>query len=250
MIVYFTGTGNSRWCAELMADHLQDEVLDSFGYIRNGIAAELISGRPWVFVCPTYAYRIPRIFEQFIRTGSFNGEKEAYFVLTCGSGVGGAGAFLEELCRSVGLRYMGTLEVVMPENYIAMFPVPDEERSAGIFERARPVLLEGVYRIKQKEPFGALKVGSVSRLKSKMVNIVFYDRFIKDGPFRVSDKCIGCGKCSETCVLNNIVMEGGKPVWKGNCTHCMACICGCPVEAIDYGRATKGKRRYQAPKYR
>ena len=153
MIVYFSGTGNSRWCADLLADHLQDETLDSFGYIRNGIAADLISGKPWVFVCPTYAWKIPRIFEQFIRSGNFMGEQEAYFVLTCGAGVGGAGAFLEELCQNVGLRYMGILEVVLPENYIAMFPVPDETKSRKIFEKARPVLLEGVYHIKQKQPF-------------------------------------------------------------------------------------------------
>ena len=250
MIVYFSGTGNSRWCADLLADHLQDETLDSFGYIRNGIAADLISGKPWVFVCPTYAWKIPRIFEQFIRSGNFMGEQEAYFVLTCGAGVGGAGAFLEELCQSVGLRYMGILEVVLPENYIAMFPVPDETKSRKIFEKARPVLLEGVYHIKQKQPFPGKKPSAVGRLQSKLINDVFYSRFIKADPFTVSDKCIGCGKCVDACVLGNVALQDGKPVWGQNCTHCMACICGCPVEAIEYGRMSKGKRRYQAPSYK
>lgn len=249
MIVYFSGTGNSRWCADLLADHLQVETLDSFHFIRDGIAADLISGKSWVFVCPTYAWKIPRIFEQFIRSGSFMGEREAYFVLTCGSDVGGAGAFLEELCRSVGLRYMGLLPVVLPENYIAMFPVPDEEKSQKIFAKARPVLLEGVYHIKQKAPFPGKQPTAFDRLKSNAVNNVFYDKFIKADPFTVSDKCIGCGKCAESCVLGNIRMADGKPVWGKSCTHCMACICGCPAEAIEYGRMSKGKRRYQAPKY-
>ncbi|MFQ8599465.1 MAG: 4Fe-4S binding protein [Oscillospiraceae bacterium] len=31
---------------------------------------------------------------------------------------------------------------------------------------------------------------------------------------------------------------------EGNCTHCMACIGGCPTEAIDYKSISKGKRRY------
>lgn len=39
------------------------------------------------------------------------------------------------------------------------------------------------------------------------------------------------------------VKEGG-PVWGKRCTHCMACICGCPAEAIEYGKRTVGKRRY------
>jgi len=249
MIVYFSGTGISRWCADLLADHLQDETLDSFGYIQGGIAADLVSGKPWVFVCPTYAWKIPRIFEQFIRSGNFMGEQEAYFVLTCGAGVGGAGAFLEELCQSVGLRYMGVLEVVLPENYIAMFPVPDEAKSKKIFDAARPVLLEGVYHIKQRTPFPGRQSNGFDRMKSTVVNDLFYNRVITAAPFTVSDKCIGCGKCASACVCNNIVLQGGKPVWGSSCTHCMACICSCPTEAIEYGRRSKGKRRYQAPKY-
>ena len=50
MIVYFTGTGNSRYCAEFLARRLDDELLDCSHYIRHQIAADLISGKPWVFV--------------------------------------------------------------------------------------------------------------------------------------------------------------------------------------------------------
>lgn len=83
MIVYFTGTGNSRYCAQMLADKLDDEIVDAFHFIRNGIPAELISGRPWIFVAPTYGWQLPRIFVDFIRSGSFLGSKDAYFVMTC-----------------------------------------------------------------------------------------------------------------------------------------------------------------------
>lgn len=53
MIVYFTGTGNSRYCAEFLADRLQDSCTDAFHFIRDGIAADLSSEKPWVFVSPT-----------------------------------------------------------------------------------------------------------------------------------------------------------------------------------------------------
>jgi LysM repeat protein len=36
----------------------------------------------------------------------------------------------------------------------------------------------------------------------------------------------------------------GKPQWGRNCTHCMACICACPSEAIEYKNKSKGKPRY------
>lgn len=51
MIVYFSGTGNSRYCAERMAQQLDDEAVNSFHFLRDGIAAELISGKPWVYLC-------------------------------------------------------------------------------------------------------------------------------------------------------------------------------------------------------
>lgn len=46
------------------------------------------------------------------------------------------------------------------------------------------------------------------------------------------------------CPLNNIKLINGKPVWNKNCTHCMACICYCPVKAIEYGKKSKNKPRY------
>ena len=64
-----------------------------------------------------------------------------------------------------------------------------------------------------------------------------------------TERCNGCGACEKACPMNNIVMEEKQPLWGKDCTHCMACICGCPKEAIEYGRKSKGKPRYQCPKY-
>jgi epoxyqueuosine reductase QueG len=39
-------------------------------------------------------------------------------------------------------------------------------------------------------------------------------------------------------------MKEDKPSWQNNCTHCMACISGCPTLAIEYKNKTQGKPRY------
>ena len=54
----------------------------------------------------------------------------------------------------------------------------------------------------------------------------------KADDFYAKDVCIGCGKCAKLCPLNNIAIVDKKPVWGDHCTHCMACIGNCPVEAI------------------
>ena len=249
MIVYFTGTGNSRYCAQMFADGLGDELTDSFHFIRDGIAAELMSDRPWVFVSPTYAWRLPRVFADFIRGGRFSGSKDTYFVMTCGGEIGNAAVGNQALCEEKGLTCRGTLQVVMPENYIALYDAPGPGEAQRIVDAARPVLESGIACLRDGRDFPTPKAGAVGKLKSGVVNAVFYRFIVRAKPFTASNACVGCGKCAESCVLNNIELRAGKPVWGDRCTHCMACICGCPARAIEYGRASVGKPRYWCPEY-
>lgn len=249
MIVYFTGTGNSRYCAQMLAHALGDEAVDAFRFIRDGISAKLTSERPWIFVAPTYGWQLPRVFVDFIRSGSFSGSRAAYFVMTCGSEIGNAEAKIKSLCAQEGLNYRGVLKVVMPENYIALFDAPGQEEAQKIVAAARPTLENGVACIRDERAFPAPKVRAADKLKSGMINAAFYRFIIKARPFTVSDACISCGKCDAVCPLGNIRLEEGKPVWGVRCTHCMACICGCPTSAIEYGKASRGKPRYQCPEY-
>ncbi len=249
MVVYFSGTGNSRYCAQVLAAKLEDELVDAAGFIKHGIAAELISGKPWVFVAPTYAWQMARVFADFIRTGNFDGSKDAYFVLTCGGEIGNAAQSIENLCKEKGFRCRGVLEVPMPENYVAMFSVPDEETCRKMIAAAHPVLEQAAEQIRAGLPFPAKAIKATDKLKSGPINKGFYAGFVKAKKFYATDACVGCGKCAEGCVLNNIVLENGKPVWGDKCTHCMACICGCPTQAIEYGKTSVGKPRYQCPEY-
>ncbi len=250
MVVYFSGTGNSRYCAQMLADLLDDEVLDVFHYIRDGVAADLRSGKPWVFVSPTYAWRLPRIFQEWICAGQFEGSKEAYFVMTCGVDIGNAERTNRAICGEKGLLYKGTLEVVMPENYVAMFPVPDEAESAKIIAAARPVVEAGAAAIQAGGTLGEKRITLLDRLKSGPVNPAFYRLIVKAKKFYSTQACVGCGRCVACCPANNVELREGRPVWGDRCTHCMACICGCPTKAIEYGRASRGKPRYQCQPYK
>ena len=249
MIVYFTGTGNSRYCAEALGNILDDKVTNSFSYIKNGIAAELMSEKPWVFVGPTYAWQIAHVFEEFIRNGNFAGNKNAYFLLTCGGSIGGAGEYMEKLCGEKDLNYMGTLPVVMPDNYVAMLPVPDEEESAKMISEAGKSLEKYAAFISENKPFDEGKKSFMNKILSSAVNAGFYKGFVSAKKFYTTDKCISCGKCSELCPLNNISLEDGKVKWGNSCTHCMACISYCPTEAIEYGKTSIGKRRYRCTEF-
>ena len=99
MIIYFSGTGNSRFAAEFLAKELQDEIIDSGRLIKAGVQGDFSSETPWVFVSPVYSWQMPHLFANFLRKASFSGSKEAYFVLTCGGEIGEAGKYAASKIR-------------------------------------------------------------------------------------------------------------------------------------------------------
>ncbi|MCQ4637737.1 EFR1 family ferrodoxin [Anaerovorax odorimutans] len=245
MVFYFSGTGNSQLAAKQIAEQLGDELVSINQHLKDGEKKTFRSQRPLVFVAPVYAWRVPKVVEKWICDMEFEGNKNAYFVLTRGGSTGGnAAAYAKKLCDKTGMVYQGLASVHMPENYIALSSAPSESECESIIARAKPVFSQLASQIRQGEPFTEASVSLADRLISGPVNVLYYRFFIKDKGFTVSDACISCGKCTRRCPLNNIDMVDGKPAWKGNCTHCMACICGCPTEAIEYKSISKGKRRY------
>lgn len=247
MILYYTGTGNSARAAKRIAAALSDECMNLFERIRSGDSSPLKSDRPWVIVCPTYAWRIPRLLEKHLSQTKLLGSREVWFILTCGDSIGNAPAYARRLCESKGMLYRGTAKLAMPENYIAMFDAPAEKEARQIVAAADAALKAMIETIIRGQSLPEAKATLVDRCMSAVVNPVFYALFVKDRKFRADEKCSACGKCARLCPMNNIEIKGGKPVWKGNCTHCMACICSCPQAAIEYGKTSVGKPRYRCP---
>lgn len=244
MIFYFSGTGNSQRAAKQIAELLRDELVSINACLKRGKKETFHSERPLVVVAPTYSWQMPRVVEQWIRETEFEGTKDIYFVLTCGGSVGNAAAYAKRLCEEKGLHFSGLALVAMPNNYVALSNTPDKAECAAILEKAGERVASLAALIQKGEPFPEAAISFKDRMNSGPVNRLFYALFVHDKGFAASDACISCGKCAQRCPLNNIRISGGKPVWNGTCTHCMACIGGCPTEAIEYKSASKGNRRY------
>lgn len=242
MILYFTGTGNSRYAAEYIGAALCEETVSINELMKRGEYPAFHSEKPYLVVAPVYAWRLPHVAEDFLRKCTFSGCREMGFLLTCGSSIGNAGDYAEKLCGELGLAYRGMADVIMPENFITMFRAPSEKDEARIMEMARRRLKSIAEQMTAGKEL--TQKGPKIKLASALVNPAFYKLFVTAKHFRVKDGCNGCGRCVKLCPLNNISLEGEKPVWGENCTQCMACICGCPKERIEYGRRTAGKRRY------
>lgn len=244
MVLYFSGTGNSKYIAKKIAAALEDEIVDLNDRIKRADFSRITAKDRLVFVTPTYAWRVPTVVSDYLEKVKFDGEKKAWFVMNCGGEIGNASKYIEKLCDKLALEYMGVVGIVMPENYIALFNAPDTNKAQEIIAKAEPKIQAAIDDIRNGVKFAKPRNNLYDRFMSACVNPIFFKFIVKADDFYATDKCVGCGLCAKLCPLNNIEIVDGKPEWERNCTHCMACINHCPAQAIEYGEKSKGKPRY------
>ena len=242
MVLFFSGTGNSRYAAELIAMMTDDDVVSINELIKSNNKSALKSIKPYVLVAPIYGGRIPRIVDTFIQETAFEGNQNAYFFVTCANSASKCENHVKKLCQKKGLTLLGVHTVVMPKNNIAMMNTGTDDENEKILAAAAQKIKATAECIKSANPLPAEKTSGA--LMSAVLNPLMYATMMGAKGFCTTAACTGCGQCAVRCPLNNIQMESTKPKWGKCCTHCMACIGGCPARAIEYGKKTAGRNRY------
>lgn len=242
MVLYFSGTGNSKYVAAKIAEISGDKIISINQRIKAGDYSSIKSDKPIVFVGPVYAGRLPRIMDEYISKVKFSGCSKVYFVATCAATPWQTVKYAEKMCAQKKFDLLGFNSVVMPQGYIAGGGTQPKDVNDKVLQDAEPKIIKIAETIRDKKALPAEKPGNA--VMSKVINPIMYSTMISAKGFAVTDKCTGCGKCVERCPLNNVKLVGGKPSWGTKCTHCMACIAGCSEEAVEYGKKTQGKTRY------
>ena len=147
MIFCFSGTGNSRYIAKRIAEATQDEIIDLNARIKSHDNSQIKTGRDVIVVTPTYAWRIPRVASEWLSETELIGAERVWFVMDCGGEIGNAAKYNRRLAEEKRLIYMGTAQIVMPENYIAMFNAPTFDKAESIVQNAEPHIENAISRI-------------------------------------------------------------------------------------------------------
>ena len=195
MVLYFSGTGNSKYIAKRIAEAIRENTVDLNMKIKENDTSPLQTGRDVIIVTPTYAWRIPKIVSEWIDKTEFIDGKRIWFVMNCGSEIGNAAKYNRELSEQKKLQYMGTARILMPENYIAMFDAPKAEEARKIVAKAEPDIEKVIAYIRNGKEFCLPRNNLYDRFMSGPVNPIFYKFFVKANAFQVNDSCIGCGQC-------------------------------------------------------
>ena len=255
MIFYFSGCGNSRYVAESIAAGLNDTLVFIPEAAREGhYDYTLAEAESLGFVFPIYAWGPAKLVLDFvkklsIKTGPSTGSGTllyTYFACTCGDECGLTEKIFRKAVEQKGWSLSACFSVQMPETYIGMpgFKLDSEENVKRKYANAEAMLKHNLPRLRNKERFSEMTQGGAAWLKTHMINPGFNRLATNDKKYLSTNQCIHCGKCVEVCPLKNITLEEGRPKWNGNCTMCMACYHHCPVNAIQYGKATVGKGQY------
>lgn len=248
MIYYFSGTGNSLYVAEHIAEALGEELCPMTSPVPTD---DSVIG----LVFPVYAWGIPNVVERFVRKHRDSclaaGAKKGgylYAVMTCGDDMGYADRVLE---KELGRELDAAFSVLMPDVYICLpgFDVDGEEECREKFTMEKKTVKDIVACISERKSLRCLKRGPFPWLKSYAIRPLFNRYLVTDKYFNVdSSRCISCGKCIKTCPVGNIVMKDDLPQWQSDCSGCLACYHACPHHAINFGKMTQKKGQYTLPK--
>lgn len=246
MILYFSGTGNSRYVAEALGHHLDDTVCSLAPYLREDAAPVFTSEQPFVIVAPIYAWRFPRKIEELLRAATFEGSDRIYFVGTMGANSGSCDSFCETIAAEKDMEFRGFQGVRMPNNYVPGGHIPDVTEASRIVQTAAPIIQDIAVTIRNDDMLHKDDFTLFSDLMSKVVNAGF-TRF--PAKLSATDACIACGVCADFCPLGNIKLDGDKPHFGKNCMQCFGCVHRCTTAAIYVGKHSALGNQYVCIEY-
>lgn len=244
-IYYFSSTGNSLAVARRIADRLGNCDVRSMA-VKSAPGPAGGPGRRVGFVFPVYYGGMPRLVERFVRDLDILPDTCCFAFATYGALVMDTLGMLEDVLKDKGLPLSYGIGARMPGNYIVKY----QAFSSKTINRLLPKAILAADAAAAEIAEGISRPAARSfKLLSRMSNqkALYHDIAGWDEAFQVSDRCIGCGLCAKVCPAGNIWMLAERPVWQHHCEHCVACVQWCPVEAIEYGNKTAGRRRYRFP---
>lgn len=253
MIFYFSGTGNTRWAAERLAEKTNERLLFIPEEMEGACHYTLQEDERIGFCFPTHGWQPPRIVRQFIRklqiehaSGHF-----CYALTTCGDSIGQTMEMLNKELQTAGLPSATSIfTLVMPESYVCLpFMYTDTpEREKEKISTAAIQLEQYAEMILNRKTGEVHTVRGVTPwLMSHVIGSYFNHYMVTDRKFTVdTETCIHCRKCEKVCPTGNIVFDGQTPSWQhaDRCTCCLACYHHCPEHAINYGSITRKRGQY------
>ena len=242
VMLFFSGTGNSKYVAELFSKHLDCKC---HSIEENIDFDQLISKEERIGFCyPIYGSKMPRIMREFVIKYMAN-LKDKNIIILCTQFIfsgDGARSFLYNLPKN-HLNVIYAEHIFMPNNSF-LFPLPNKNK----IEKNRNKADKKIKLICDNIKTGIIKkrgFNPISKiLGSFQGNLLpVFEKMTRNSVF-INEDCIICNLCVKICPMKNLKNQNGKIVQNSNCTMCFRCLNKCPNKAISILVNKKIKKQY------
>ncbi|MBO7425448.1 MAG: EFR1 family ferrodoxin [Clostridiales bacterium] len=233
--IYLSGTGNTKHCLEKLLSII-DKDAKMIPIEDPNSVEEIISNDEVILAYPTQFSNVPFMVRDFINKNSniWKGKK-VFCMTTMGAFSGDGTGCAARVLRKHGAIITGGVMIKMPDS------VCDSKMLKKSLDENRRIIREADEKIERignnmhnlgKYPQEGLSfISHVAGLMGQ--RLWFYNKTTDySTKLKISDSCVGCGKCATSCPMENLIISDGKAISNNRCAMCYRCISSCPVKAI------------------
>ena len=232
--IYLSGTGNTKHCMEKLLS-LIDAAAKAYP-IESEEAAEQVGKHDVIFLgYPTQFSNAPMMVRDFIIKNSALWQgKKVMCITTMGAFSGDGAGCCARLLKKYGAKILGGLHIKMPDSVCdsKLLKHSEDEIRRTIASADKQIENTAAKINAGKYPKDGL--GIIPHIIGLFGQRLWFYGKTKNysDKLKISDECIGCGKCASICPMKNIKIENGKAIGQNKCTMCYRCISNCPKKAI------------------
>lgn len=234
LIFYFTGTGNCLYVARQLAND-NTELLSIPQLMKQkelNFEADEIG-----LVYPIYGHMPPYMVRQFLKKAKLKADY-TFAILTFGARKCNAVEILDGITRKADYRFSYISTLMMVDNWLPNFDMNEQVKMDKHIPENLAVIKNDInsqkhwmQSVSQEERDQHTGFMAYTGLDPEVGFLKRSEKY-----FVVTDRCIGCGVCTDVCPRGNYSLTSNGVKTGGDCEFCFACIQNCPQKAIKFAK--------------
>ncbi len=234
LIFYFTGTGNCLYVARQLADD-NTKLLSIPQLMKQkdfNFEADEIG-----LVYPIYGHMPPYMVRQFLKKARLKAGY-TFAVLTFGARKCNAVEILDSITRKAGYRFNYISTLIMVDNWLPNFDMNEQMKMDKHIPENLAAIRDDISNHKhwmqpvtQEERDMHAGFMAYTGLDPEVGFLKKSEKY-----FAITDRCIGCGICTDVCPRGNYSLTSNGVKTNDDCEFCFACIQNCPQKAIKFAK--------------
>lgn len=239
LLIYYTGTGNTRYVTNHLQERLLKEGFDVEVYQIDPLKKEILDLSKYDLIgigYPIYGFNVPKTVHKFFKKQKFIKDQRVFIYKNSGE------TYKENDSSSLVLRkFIKRRKARLTNEYHFIMPYNIHFRYEEKLIKEMFLMDEKLMDILVKEIVDEIPNIKKYTFRNNFINRLFRLTYI-GGNINVrfykvkKDKCIKCGLCIKECPTKNIYLnKKGEIKFHHNCLMCMHCTLYCPKDAIKMG---------------